>query len=365
MSKSYYSLGLMSGTSMDGIDASIIQSDGENTYNPIIDEYFEYPKSIYSKLIDLKDKVTNSIDLNKFSDEIKSIEKEVTILHAEAANKVIDKFTKNIDFIGFHGQTIFHNAKEKISKQLGNAQLLSQLTKKTVIYNFRENDLKNGGEGAPLTPIFHNLLKKKFKINSAIFINIGGIINETTSMNENHLSASDVGPGMCLIDKWIRSKSKKKYDTNGSIAKSGKINKKIIDKELKIFFKKNTYKLISTRSFDTNDFNTEFVNNLSIEDGAATLIEFSVKILVDKLKDVEKEKIILCGGGRKNNFLIERIKKNNISYKLIDEFNVDGDFIESQAFAYIAIRKYLNLPISFPKTTGVKLPCKGGDIIQN
>ena len=362
MSKSYYSLGLMSGTSMDGVDASIIQSDGENKFKPIIDEYFEYPKNIYSELIDLRDKITNSIDLDKYSEKINSIEKKITTFHGQAANKIMKKFKEKIDFIGFHGQTIFHNSKEKISKQMGNAKLLSQLTKKNVIYNFRKNDLENGGEGAPLTPVFHNLLKKEFKFSSAMFINIGGIINETTCKENDDLSASDVGPGMCLADKWIRSHTKKKFDTNGSIAMSGKINNKIIEKELEIFLKRNKDK--PTKSFDTSDFNNSFVNKLSLEDGVATLIEFSVKILLDKLKESKEEKVILCGGGRKNNFLIDRIRKNNISFNLIDDFNIDGDFIESQAFAYIAIRTHLNLPISFPKTTGVELPCEGGDIIK-
>jgi len=364
MSKSYYSLGLMSGTSMDGIDASIIQSDGESNYKPIIDEYFEYPKSIYEKLTKLRDKIITSKDLSKKSDEIKSVVKNITLFHAKAVNKIISKSNIKIDFIGFHGQTIFHNSKEKISVQLGDAQLLSKLTKKTVLYNFRENDLKNGGEGAPLTPIFHSLLKKNFKLKSAAFFNIGGIINETIVRDQNYLSASDIGPGMCLIDKWIRNNLKSKYDINGNIARNGKVNKKILDKELEIFFKIQKNEKKTSKSFDTNNFDNSFVKSLSIEDGAATLTEYTAQILFSRFKPLTNEVIILCGGGRKNKFLIESIKQKNISFYLIDDFNVDGDFIESQAFAYIAIRSYIKLPISFPLTTGVNLPCKGGDIIK-
>ena len=176
MSKSFYSLGLMSGTSMDGVDASIIQSDGETKYKVIIDQYFEYPQSIYNDLTKLRDKIKSSKDLKKFSKEIKNVEKEITLFHAKAVNKILQKTKVNVDFIGFHGQTIYHNAKEKISKQLGDGKLLSKLTKKTVVYNLRENDLKNGGEGAPLTPIFHKMLAKKFKLKNVTFINIGGII---------------------------------------------------------------------------------------------------------------------------------------------------------------------------------------------
>ena len=165
MSKSYCSLGLMSGTSADGVDASIIQSDGDTEYKVILDKYFEYGQGIYENIHNLKEKINNSEDLNIFSKGLESLEKEITLFHAQAVDEIIKDSKANIDFIGFHGQTIFHNAKEKISKQLGDGKLLATLTKKTVIYDFRQNDLKNGGHGAPLTQIFHKLLKKRFKIN--------------------------------------------------------------------------------------------------------------------------------------------------------------------------------------------------------
>ena len=228
MSKSYYSLGLMSGTSMDGVDASVIQTDGKSKYKAILDKYFEYPKNIYKNLTTIKDKVKSSKDLKKYQKQIKSVEKEITIFHVKAVNEILKKNKVNVDYIGFHGQTIFHNAGEKITKQLGDANLLSKLTKKKVIYDFRQNDLKNGGQGAPLTPIFHKMLAEKFKIEPASFYNIGGIVNKTTIWEDGYLSGEDVGPGMCLIDQCVRKKFKKKYDTNGFIAKSGKVNQKAL-----------------------------------------------------------------------------------------------------------------------------------------
>ena len=159
MNKFYTSLGLMSGTSADGVDASIIQSDGDNQHKVILDIYFKYNSNIYRNIHNLKEKINDSIDLKKLSKQIRLLEKDITLFHADVVNRIVKKYKSNIDLVGFHGQTIFHNAKEKISRQLGDGKLLSKLTKKTIIYNFRQNDLKNGGHGAPLTPIFHILLK--------------------------------------------------------------------------------------------------------------------------------------------------------------------------------------------------------------
>ena len=373
MGKIYSALGLMSGTSMDGVDASIVQSDGKYKYKSILDRYFEYPENIREDLIRLRNIIKSSQDLKKYTKIIKSIEKKITIFQSESANKVLKKTKLNIDFIGFHGQTIYHNAEEKITKQLGDGKLLSKLTKKKVIYDFRKNDIKNGGEGAPLTPIFHKLITVKKKIKPpVIIINIGGIANYTLIWQDlkiplrNHLLSKDTGPGNCLIDQWVRKKTNKLYDRNGNLAKSGNINKEIYEKFLNIF----SYK---KRSYDVKDFDLKLFEKISLEDGAATLAELTAETIIrgtlDWLEDSNRYKrinILLCGGGRKNNFLISRIKKKiDKPVKLIDDLGIDGDFVESQAFAYLAIRSFLKLPISFPETTGCKEACTGGALIRN
>ena len=357
----------MSGTSADGVDASIIQSDGDNKYELILDKYFEYDRSIYSNIHNLIDEIHDSKDLTKLYKKIQSLEKDITQFHANAVNVILNEKKSNIDFIGFHGQTIFHNAKEKISKQLGDGRLLSKLTKKTVICDFRKNDLKNGGNGAPLTPIFHKLLKRKFGISDVTFVNIGGIVN-TTTISDEAMSGTDVGPGMCLIDRWLRSKLKKKYDKDGEIAKSGKICTTSLNLLLKNFYEKeNSLSKGIIKSFDTRDFDYSLIENLSIEDGAATLTQFTAHLIISFLKksDFHKGNIILCGGGRKNNFLIEKLKYETDRIKLIDEYKINGDFVESQAFAYLAIRSFLKKPITFPGTTGVKKETLGGIIYKN
>ena len=357
MSKEYTALGLMSGTSGDGVDASIIQSDGQNKCKLISDKYFEYDRDIYKNIHGLKENINNSKDLKNLSKQITELEKKITLFHAKVVG---DLSQTNIDFLGFHGQTIFHNADEKISKQLGDGKLLSQLTKKNVVYNFRENDLINGGQGAPLTPIFHKLIVNKKKIDLPVTIlNIGGIANITSIQKGNKIFSSDIGPGNCLIDKWVRSNSDKSYDKEGHFAKAGKINKIILDQSLENYYGNDTSK---KKSYDIKDFDLSFVRGLSLEDGAATLTEFTAEILS---KHKIGQKIYICGGGRKNSFLLDRIKKKiNSEIKLIDDLGIDGDFVESQAFAYIAIRSYLRLPISFPNTTGVKKDATGGILIK-
>ena len=374
MGKIYTSLGLMSGTSMDGIDLSIIRSNGENEYEAVFDKYFEYDKGLYQDLTNLRAKINSSKDLKFQVEIVKSLEKKITLFHAKVTNEVLKESNINIDFIGFHGQTIFHNAEEKLSKQLGDGKLLSSLTKKTVVYDFRQNDLIKEGQGAPLAPIFHQLIVNKNKIDLPVCIlNIGGVANLTiiTSHEVNNLKSYDIGPGNCLIDDWIRKKIKKKYDENGKSAKLGKTNEIILNQALDNFnYKKNK----SNLSFDVKDFDLNFVRGFSLEDGASVLTDFTGKIITSSLislLSIEKNKVwkvLICGGGRKNSYLMKSIKKinsKNFIIQTIDSYGINGDFVESQAFAFLAIRSHLNLPISFPNTTGCNEPCTGGVIVKN
>ena len=374
MEKFYTSLGLMSGTSMDGVDASIIRSNGENNYEPIFDKYFEYDEVIYSDLLNLRDKIYSIRDLTANSYQINELERKITLFHAKICNEIIENTEIDVDLVGFHGQTIFHNAREKISKQIGDGNLLSSLLKKDVVYNFRENDILNGGQGAPLAPIFHNLLVNQNQIERpACVLNIGGIANITlvVSKNNEDLKSFDVGPGNCLLDEWVRRHTQMKYDENGKASKTGKTSEVILNQAIDNFDNiSNQEKL----SFDIKDFDLSFVKGLSYEDGLSTLVDFTTIIIhqsilqLVKIKKNEKLSIIVCGGGRKNLSLMESISKRlpeNISLKIIDDYKIDGDFIESQAFAYLAIRSALKKVISYPNTTNVKKPSTGGVLVKN
>ena len=374
MEKIYTSLGLMSGTSMDGIDASIIKSNGEDKYETIFDQYFKYDEGLYRELVNIRNMINSSRDLEVNAKILSKLERQLTLFHATVCKKIINNYSSNIDLIGFHGQTIFHNANEKISKQLGDANLLSNLLKKKVVYNFRKNDLINGGQGAPLAPIFHQLFANQNRINlPACILNIGGIANITIIPSEdfNDLRSYDIGPGNCLLDEWMRKNSEERFDKNGELAKAGKTDQIILNQAIDNF---DNIKNNNTLSFDVKDFDLNFVRGLSLEDGLSTLVDFTAFLIhqsIVTITNFDKEKelnILISGGGRKNLSLINTIQNkisSNVNLALIDNYKINGDFVESQAFAYLAIRSFLKKVISFPKTTNVIVPCTGGIIVEN
>ena len=362
MEKNLSALGFMSGTSGDGVDTSVISSNGKDTINIKYNRFDPYPTSLSNKIHRVKESISEIQDLLKYSSEIDKLELEITDFHIDIAIKA----TKEVDYdlIGFHGHTIYHNSDEKISKQIGVGANLSKFTNRDVVYNFRQNDIKNGGEGAPLSPIYHLALIKsllnenKVKIPISI-LNIGGIANITEIKRDFKITSRDIGPGNCLIDKWIRKNSDKFFDENGTLADKGKTDKFIFDQYLDNYYYS---KVNSKRSLDTNDFDISFAKGLSLENGTTTITDLTSELLSKKIGIND---IYICGGGRKNKYLINSLKKKiNNKLHLIDDLNIDGDYIESQAFAFLAIRSYLGLPISFPSTTNCKKPSIGGVLIK-
>ena len=378
--KVFNALGLMTGTSIDGIDLSLIKSDGKAEFISILNIFYEFDNNLRGKIIGLRDKLNSIKDLEKYSFELSKLEREITLFYAERMNDFFKNQSHDIDLVGLHGQTIFHNAEKKISLQLGDGKLLSQITKKIIINNFRQNDLDNGGQGAPLVPIFHrlisNIIDKKFTISYPMnIINIGGISNVTKIIDEKlslyeNFKAYDIGPGNCLIDEWVRKNSNKKFDDNGDLARAGQVNDLVFNQVVENF-SNTSY----DKSLDIKNYDISFARGLSLEDGCATITKFTAYLIAEGLRMISNQdnltpKInILCGGGRKNKSLIDYLKfflsDSGIKFINIDEYEIDGDYIESQAFAYLSIRSYLNLPISFPNTTRCKSPTLGGKINKN
>ncbi len=356
-------IGTMSGTSLDGIDVALISTDGY-VISKIHKPFFkEYPEALRQKIEILFQNLGHPAEMLKISNDI-------TLLHAKAIHKLLtlnNQTEKSIDLIGFHGQTIYHNAKEKISLQLGNPQLLAKITGIPVISNLRDNDIVNGGEGAPIVPIYHQAILNKAELPIAI-INIGGVAN-ITAIFKDKLIAGDVGPGNALLDDWMKNRLNKNYDENGTISSMGEANKEFVGlyiEQHKFFNQK------FPKSLDRNDF-FEFYNNIkhfTTEDGAATLTFLTAASIAKALKHLPKKitKIVLSGGGRKNLFLHKLLKEEfglepiNIDQFLFNDLNLNGDFIEAESMAFIAARSFYKLPYTFPGTTGVEKPVSGGAI---
>ena len=362
MEKSYISLGLMSGTSCDGIDASIIKTNGENIVEIIDKQYTSFSEDFRLNLKKLINECSSKKKIEQMNKKIKITERDFTLQNSVICNTLLEKNKNiNVDLIGFHGQTILHKPNLGFSFQIGDSNLLSQILRKIVVSDFRKKDIRNGGQGAPLSPLYHNAIIKSLNIELPVaLINIGGISN-ITYISSKDIVSFDVGPGNCLIDEWIYEHTGKKFDNDGIFASSGNVEKNILESLLN-----NPYFIsIKAKSLDIKDFNLSSLRGLNLNDGAATLTTFTTKSIILALKKfkIYPNNIFLSGGGRKNKFILKLLQQNtNSNIRLIDALNFDGDFIEAQAFAYLAVRSYLKKNISFPSTTGVNFPCSGGKI---
>ncbi|NRB11216.1 MAG: anhydro-N-acetylmuramic acid kinase [Rickettsiaceae bacterium] len=365
MNKELY-IGLMSGTSGDGIDASLIETDGDSHFVAVENLHIPYKYQFQKKL---KELFINHDDHEKVS----LIEQEFTEHNIAITKKLLHKANidaNEIKAIGFAGQTIIHRPEQGITWQIGNSNLLAKETAINVVYDFRKSDIANGGQGAPLVPIFHQLLTKREKKPVAI-VNIGGIANITYIDNNNQLIAFDTGLGNALIDDMSNQYFNKSYDKDGIFAAKGKIDHDIITKILQDdYFNKNYPK-----SLDRNYFSyikEQISPKLSPYDIIATLTYITAKSIFQGIKLLPQmpTKLYLCGGGSHNpmirKFLETIFQQQNIQLKLDNiqalNNNIDTDFIESQAFAYLAARFYAKLPSSFSNITGVNKPTILGSV---
>ena len=353
--KIWNSIGLMSGTSMDGIDAALIKTDGYQVFEEGPFVTLPYKRD-FRKL--LENLIAGKGDLNE-------VEEQLTLEHAKAVSTLIKTFNiaiSKVDLIGFHGHTISHNPDDQHTLQIGNGRLLAAMTGVNVVNDLRSSDVSAGGQGAPLAPIYHKALVKSQDL-PVIILNIGGVANITwvDTLDEN-LIGFDTGPGNALIDDWIKKKTGRNYDNNGLLASQGQVHDGILTKLLAHPY----FSAPNPKSLDRNFFKnlTEAaIASLTVEDGAATLSAFTVKSITNAINRLSKpfKKCIVAGGGRHNVSLMTGLK-DNFPNRLIssDDMGWSGDAIEAQAFAFLAVRSRLNLPISFPGTTGVSEPQTGG-----
>ena len=351
-------IGLMSGTSIDGIDAALVETDGYDYVVPLAFMPSPYEHSFRQRL---RSHLGNQEGRN--DPKVAEFERELTELHGQIVEKFRKKFNgiaENIDFIGFHGQTIWHQPKNRSTIQLGDGALLARMTGVPVINDFRSADVHAGGNGAPLVPLYHRALSAKLSKPVAI-LNIGGVSNISWigGDHDDALIAYDVGPGNAMLDDWVLLHTGKPYDEDGVLASQGKVHEPTIEKFLaNAFFKKKPPK-----SIDRDMFKDLVPEGLSIPDGAATLTMITARAVADGMKHMPRlpNELYVTGGGRLNKTLMHWIGElTGISANPVEELGWSGDGLEAEAFAYLAVRSHLGLPLSVPGTTGVPMPLTGG-----
>jgi anhydro-N-acetylmuramic acid kinase len=363
MSEPLKAIGLMSGTSLDGVDAALLVTDGENYAVPgpaLALPYDPDMRAMLRKALDDAQSVAAGAPV-PFS--IREAERRVTDFHAEAVKALLAKAglrPRDVALIGFHGQTILHRPEKRWTWQIGDGALLSRLTGIAVVNDFRSADVKAGGQGAPLVPLYHAALVR----NSAhgelpvVLVNIGGVAN-VTYIGKDEVLAFDTGPGNAPIDDWMQRHSGRPVDDNGDFARTGKVDDAALEQMLANEF----FAVRPPKSLDRLDFGTSAVEVLSPQDGAATLTAFTAASIAKAREHFPgmPNRWIVCGGGRHNRTLMDALRARvNAPVLAAEDAGWNGDFIEAEAFAYLAARAMKGLPLSLPTTTGVAQPISGG-----
>ena len=350
--KIYTALGLMSGTSLDGMDAAIIKTDGSS-----ITSFGPFESKSYEP--EFRDRLRDALGTKQAPDDL---EEELPRQHAELVSDLLHKHSlsrSDIDIIGFHGQTILHEPENRFTLQIGDGALLSELTGCAVVNNFRSKDVAAGGEGAPFAPVYHQALAADYE-QAFVIVNIGGVAN-VSFVGRDQLLAFDTGPGNAAIDDLVQSRTGSSYDEDGSLARRGEVNAEMLAGWLEHRY----FDQLPPKSLDRNAFDFSIVETLSTEDAAATLVAFTVETIARAATHFPEpaSKWRVTGGGRHNSFMMaELAKRVEGNVAPVESEGWNGDAIEAQAFAFMAVRSLLKLPLSFPTTTGVPRPLTGGDI---
>lgn len=365
-------IGLMSGTSMDGIDAVLLRSDGQSNIDIIGHFSYPYEDAFRHRLKATLDEVSDIETRAALSGNIVNIGRELTYKHVIVVKELLSKYAikpQLVDLIGFHGQTILHKPDIGLTIQIGDGKLLAKETGIDVVFDLRANDMKHGGQGAPLVPVYHQALAGQLKdslVFPVAFINIGGISN-LTYIDDNVLYAFDCGPGNALIDQWMFYKTQQPFDRNGSAGLQGKIIEPIVD----FYCGQPFFQQQKPVSLDWRSFKPLTDKNISVSDGAATLSFISAFAIVNSFRHLPSfpKTLILCGGGAYNQAIIKYLKQLVRSYKIVtltaQSLGFHSDYIEAEAWAYLAIRSFYGLPITFPTTTGCRSPVTGGKLVKH
>ncbi|WP_294107365.1 anhydro-N-acetylmuramic acid kinase [Sphingomonas sp.] len=353
-------MGLMSGTSLDGVDAAIIETDGETIqgFGPALLRPFADQER--ACLIAATEAAVAAGRAGAPLPNLAEAARVVTTAHLDAARALLARpDAGRIELIGLHGQTVLHRPERGLSVQLGDAGALADALGVPVVADLRQADLGAGGQGAPLVPVYHAALADHLALAPPlVFLNLGGVANLTWIGPDGALIAFDTGPANGLIDLLVQARGAGRYDADGRIAAAGRVDPAALAALMAApYFAKPLPK-----SLDRYDFSLDPVLPLTTEDAAATLVAFTADAVAEaaRLLPAPPQRWIVCGGGRHNPVLMAALAARLPGVVACDALGLRGDFIEAEAFAFLARRARKGLPITFPGTTGVAGPLSGG-----
>ncbi|HVY15863.1 MAG TPA: anhydro-N-acetylmuramic acid kinase [Rhodopila sp.] len=354
-------IGLMSGTSLDGVDAAWVETDGHaiQGFGPTLTvPYDDALRRDLRLLLDI------APGLAPGDHRLLDAERRLTAVHAQAVKAV----GQAAELIGFHGQTILHQPDRRRTWQIGDAAMLAAETGVDVAFDFRSADVAAGGQGAPLAPAYHAALALSLPKPVAL-LNIGGVANVTwiPEGGDGHgsLLAFDTGPGNGPLDDWIERHTGQRFDRDGALARSGMVDDAVLQRLLAHPYFTQT----PPKSLDRLDFAASLaasgMDRLSVADGAATLVAFTVQAIARAPLPVASRRWLVCGGGRRNPAIMDGLRQAlGVPVDAVDSLGWDGDALEAQCFAFLAARVVAGLPLSFPGTTGVPAPMAGGRVAR-
>ena len=359
----------MSGTSLDGIDVALLRSDGEDVVERGPSATYAYRPEQQALLQEALKEAKTLTERTARPGILGLAEQELTRWHADAVELFLqenDLNHSNIDVIGFHGQTVIHRPEIRLTVQLGDGAALAQRTGCTVVHDMRAADVAAGGQGAPLVPVYHRALAAGLEARPIAFINIGGVANMTWIGRNGSLVAFDTGPGNALLNDWCEHHTDLPFDRDGVLAAKG-----VLDTKAFLALAHSRYfEKPAPKSLDRNGFDVSVLQGLSAQDGAATLTYFTATSIARSVGHVPQRPAVyvICGGGRHNPTLMREIRgllePLGERVMVAEDAGFNGDAIEAEAWAYLAVRCLKGLPISFPGTTGVSVPLSGGLIAR-
>ena len=350
-------IGVISGTSMDGIDVALIRSDGEARLEPGPGATYPYPVELAAELRQVV------ADPARASGPLAELEASVTDAHVAAVERFLAEFAvdrREVEIVGLHGQTVLHRPRERFTRQLCDGARAAAKLAVDVVSDFRSADVAAGGEGAPLAPLYHAAMCAALD-KPVMVLNWGGVGNVTYLGASGEIVAFDTGPANALIDDFVARRLGASRDEDGRLAAAGRADGQIVATLIRDPY----FARAAPKSLDRNHFQAaaRAVERLSDADGAATLAAFTIEATAAAARSfaVPPTRWLVCGGGRLNPTLMKGLAARLVTrVEPIEAIGFDGDVVEAQCFAYLALRSLAGLPISLPTTTRAPRPLTGG-----